>query len=420
MGLLSKISRMFSSRNQQTSELVGVCDCEKLTGNKKLIQAAKLHHVNCLKRSLEEGAGVNARCISGKTPAIVAVIFGNDKGLEVLLKAGAFVNLRSWNGYTPLMEASKLGRTECVDLLLNADADINLCSDRDGLTALQLARNGGCIKLLLDAGADVNEPGPNGGTALNRAVCIGNVHRMKVLIEAGADVNSTVWHRGHTLLYGVTALHQSYRLKHVLGLKLLLLAGAKVNMFHSKGSNALTYYIESVAHTRDEHIMLLFAAGEKVQWRTCAQSYKVWKAVSDCGFLECHRKPRLMSKTRWVIRKHLLELDPHTNLFVRVPRLGLPAALKNYLLYDQTLDVGDDYDHTDDSDGDNLGDDGDDNNHADGSSHYDNTELKMAIVMMIIIVTSPWTLMVPTKLMVMVIITEMVIATIVIGITLVG
>ena len=35
---------------------------------------------------------------------------------------------------------------------------------------------------------------------------------------------------------------------------------------------------------------------------------------------------------------HLLKLDLHENLFVRVPRLPLPKALQSYLLYDQTLD----------------------------------------------------------------------------------
>ena len=35
---------------------------------------------------------------------------------------------------------------------------------------------------------------------------------------------------------------------------------------------------------------------------------------------------------------HLLKLDPHENLFIRVPRLPLPKALQSYLLYDQSLD----------------------------------------------------------------------------------
>ena len=30
-------------------------------------------------------------------------------------------------------------------------------------------------------------------------------------------------------------------------------------------------------------------------------------------------------------------MDPHENLFVRVPKLELPAVLKEYLLFDQKL-----------------------------------------------------------------------------------
>ena len=57
---------------------------------------------------------------------------------------------------------------------------------------------------------------------------------------------------------------------------------------------------------------------------------------------------------RETIRKHLLQLDPHENLFHRVPRLGLPALLQRYLLYNQTLDDDDqdqDNDYDDDYDG---------------------------------------------------------------------
>ena len=41
---------------------------------------------------------------------------------------------------------------------------------------------------------------------------------------------------------------------------------------------------------------------------------------------------------REAIRKHLLDLDPHQHLFGRIPKLGLPFALINYLLYGQSLD----------------------------------------------------------------------------------
>ena len=41
---------------------------------------------------------------------------------------------------------------------------------------------------------------------------------------------------------------------------------------------------------------------------------------------------------RTKIRKYLLDLDQHTNLIFRIPQLGLPTSLTEYLLYDISLD----------------------------------------------------------------------------------
>ena len=57
-------------------------------------------------------------------------------------------------------------------------------------------------------------------------------------------------------------------------------------------------------------------------------------------------KRHLKHLCRVRIRNHLLELDPHQNLFLRVPQLGLPKSLASYLLYDVTVDdVSDDSDN---------------------------------------------------------------------------
>ena len=40
-----------------------------------------------------------------------------------------------------------------------------------------------------------------------------------------------------------------------------------------------------------------------------------------------------------VIRNHLIDLDPHTNFFCRVPELHLPSYLQSSLLNDLSLDV---------------------------------------------------------------------------------
>ena len=41
-----------------------------------------------------------------------------------------------------------------------------------------------------------------------------------------------------------------------------------------------------------------------------------------------------------------MKLDPHSNLFNRIPRLGLPEVLNQYLLYGVSFD-DDDYDEED-------------------------------------------------------------------------
>ena len=100
--------------------------------------------------------------------------------------------------------------------------------------------------------------------------------------------------------------------------------------------------------------MLLYAAGE------CFAETKV--QVPD--YL---RQPEwnLKHLAREAIRKHPINIDPHENLFGRIPLLGLPSLITEYLLYDMSLDddltLSDDSDvysdDDDDSDDDDSGDD---------------------------------------------------------------
>ena len=68
---------------------------------------------------------------------------------------------------------------------------------------------------------------------------------------------------------------------------------------------------------------LLFAAGQKV----------TENKLPDRFFCVTHIFLMSVSK---VIRKHLLEVS-QVNLFVRVPKLGLPRVLQEYLLYNVSL-----------------------------------------------------------------------------------
>ena len=132
----------------------------------------------------------------------------------------------------------------------------------------------------------------------------------------------------------------------------LLNKGANINILDNSGGNALTFLAtyEKGQERYQEKFMILFAVGEKIDRQAIeAEEQK----VPD------HLQPQFNLKDicRRRIREHLLEVDPHTQLFGRVPKIGLPSLLTSYLLYDQTLDdddyddsISDDYDDDYDSD----------------------------------------------------------------------
>ena len=72
--------------------------------------------------------------------------------------------------------------------------------------------------------------------------------------------------------------------------------------------------------------MFLFAAGEITDEKV-EDIFGLSKA--DTG---------LKHFCREAIRKHLLGIDENINLFQRIPKLGLPSLLVNYLLYYASLD----------------------------------------------------------------------------------
>ena len=93
--------------------------------------------------------------------------------------------------------------------------------------------------------------------------------------------------------------------------------------------------------------MLLYVAGEKLRFAKKVTNKQQKKKVK-CSQNSCQRNYiniRLSHICREAIRNHLLEVDPHTNLFERVPKLTqLPSSLREFLLFDLTLEIfeGDD------------------------------------------------------------------------------
>ncbi len=331
-------------------------DVHPVQGPAPLAAAAKYGHIECIKLLLEHGADVNQVARSGSVPLASAMKSGNLDCVKLLLNHGADVNYGGLKGATPLMEALGLGNFECGELLLAHGADVNAMTAVQGvycapLTLAVLSDQINWVKLLLRHGANVNfvggaaaiqvdgeqwrslkcltrsvdyRPGNEvkvGTTALMVAITSRNMHCVKLLLEAGADVNQADSSGMRPLKLCCEFCLDVQKLVPLM--KLLLAAGANVNM-----SDRLNIHRRQM----DVLLPLLFAAGEEqVVVRLYEHPTRFYPP--DWDDLD------LMNQCRKVIRKYLLTLDPHTNLFMRIPQIGFPTSLAHYLLYSQDLRV---------------------------------------------------------------------------------
>ena len=316
-------------------------------GDTALIRAASAGNNNCVSLLIKAGADVNNRDQHGDTALIRAArsvhyLYVNPLSaakrsgcecVKILVEAGADVNIKGQSGNSALTSVIKC--PVCVEVLLEAGADVNSTSEY-GLSLLLLSiksRNIPCVKLLLKYGVDVNCIDRDGGTALTCAMERRYLYdHVAELIQAGADVNLTQRRNGFTPLMLAACSTNGERFA-----RLLLRSGCKINIHNKYGQNALKYYA-SLRKSNMKLMALLFAAGETMGVKTPYSD--VWK----------HREVDLKHLCRKTIRKHLLEIDPHTHLFDRVPQLGLPTSLCAYFLYNKTLADNDDHGDSDCSD----------------------------------------------------------------------
>ena len=149
----------------------------------------------------------------------------------------------------------------------------------------------------------------DGQTALMLAAKNGHEKTVDALIKAEADMN-------------VKTEHGRYS-KTVIA---LLRSGARIN----SSTNPLTDYL--CDGEKEKIIMILYAAGETID-QTKVQVTDFVKELKN-GPSEMS----LSHMSREAVRKHLIELDPHKNLFHRIPRLGFSSSLQEYLLYNVSLD----------------------------------------------------------------------------------
>ena len=325
---------------------------------------------------LQAGADVNATGVEGSTALMHSASNGSHSCVQLLLEAGADVNAKDDGGHTALMYAAT------GDLILDMPPNVCLppnqhevfpgwdeycqmeCQLPSGTariidvyateeSALDVVAKGTdeCLRLLLAAGADVNAKDNTGVTALITAATIPNVKCLDLLIKAGADVNVTDA-KGVSALIKVASLHGLiFSLKErrhgELGLldekamqvaadalvcvKLLLKAEAIVNLVSHSGGSVLAE-LETKYNLASEGLKpllhkigaLLFAAGAGASNTTEKDGPVVLSLKETC---------------RQETRKHLIDINPQSHLFGRVPLLELPRDLHSYLLYDQTLEL---------------------------------------------------------------------------------
>ena len=154
------------------------------------------------------------------------------------------------------------------------------------------------------------------------------------LFDAGADLHATM-KSGNTAIFfavGSNSIHTA---------KWAYLKGISINLKNKDGQNLSEYYLAQRSFN-EQTLMVAIAAGEfvdpkkrdiLVQKTRKRRGIYVPEALPSEEELQCSLK----QICREAIRGHLLHTNPNENLFVRVPKLGLPPPLERYLLYGFTV-----------------------------------------------------------------------------------
>lgn len=213
---------------------------KKRISDQDFIELCKEGSVEEVREAIMNGADVNARNDSDRTPLRVACGYNNVEVVRVLLQAGADPNARYFENWTlPMFIAADEDiDIEIFKMLLDAGADVNAKSEYSHTALGRCIQHSGridVVKLLLEAGAKINVPCPygsdffehGGGDALGSAVYKPAIFNL--ILQYGGDVNQN----DGKLLREAAACGDSVRVK------MLLDAGANANIRDQQGITPL-------------------------------------------------------------------------------------------------------------------------------------------------------------------------------------
>ena len=285
----------------------------------------------------------------------------NRKVIELLIKAGAKVNFPLSGVYGTdhiLVDVVSYDSPRILSMLIEAGANVNM---KEGCNAplLSAAIYGKIefLRPLVDAGADVNHKDDLGKTALHRTVTDLDSKTSNVLIELGANVNIVDNERMTPLLLisrccagpqwrllqddSDSTEFEAFKTHLFKQICILFEAGAEIGRRDRLGRNSLAISIhQNQKEVKNIH-MLLYAAGETLDGpAVLVEDYStgVNHVEIPVYFKQLKENLTLKHLCREAIRKHLIDLDPHEHLFGRIPQLGLPSIVTEYLLYNCSLD----------------------------------------------------------------------------------